>query len=43
MLLVGAYGKDGYRRIAYEFVLAGDVSWDEITRLVPRNGIASDN
>ena len=28
MLLVGAYGKDGDRGNAYEFFLAGDLSWD---------------
>ena len=39
-LLVGAPLKDDYGGGAYVFVLAGDGSWDEGTRLIPRNGIA---
>ena len=37
-LLVGASYKDGYRGAAYVFVLEGDGSWDEGTKLVPVNG-----
>ena len=40
-LLVGAHGKDGWKGAAYIFVLAGDGSWDEGTRIIPINGIAS--
>ena len=36
-LLVGAQHKDGGSGAAYVFVLAGDGSWDEGTRLIPRN------
>ena len=41
MVLVGAPHKDGNRGDAYVFVLAGDGLWDEGTRLIPINGIAS--
>ena len=40
-LLVGAPGKDIERGAAYVFVLAEDGSWDEGTRLIPRNGTFS--
>ena len=40
-LLVGAWGKDGGKGAAYAFIFAGDVLWDEGTRLILRNGIAS--
>ena len=40
-LLVGASYKDGHRGAAYVFVLEGDGSWDEGTKIVPVNGIAS--
>ena len=40
-LLVEAYGKDGGKGAAYVLVLAGDGSWDEGTRIIPINGIAS--
>ena len=40
-LLVGAAEKDGWKGAAYIFVLAGDGSWDEGTRLIPINEISS--
>ena len=40
-LLVGDYGKDGSKGSAYVLFLVGDGSWDEGTRLIPINGIAS--
>ena len=40
-LLVGAPEKDGWRGSAYVFFLAEDGSWDEGTRLIPRNGTFS--
>ena len=42
-LLVGAYGKDGGKGAAYVLVLAGDGSWDEGTRIIPINGISSED
>ena len=40
-VIVGAFEKDGGKGAVYAFVLAGDGSWDEGMRLIPRNGIVS--
>ena len=42
-MLVGDHGKDGRTGAAYVFVLAGYGSWDEGTRLISINGIASED
>ena len=43
MLIVGYYEKYDYMgRGVYSFVLAGDRLWDEGTRLITTNAIASD-
>ena len=39
--LFWASGKYGEKGSAYAFFLAGDVTWNEGTKFVPRNGIAS--
>ena len=40
-MLVGDYSKYDYRGRFYVLIFAGEGYWDKITRLIPRNGIAS--
>ena len=40
-LLVGDSGKDDGNLADYEFFLAGYGFWDEVTNIIPRNGIFS--